>query len=186
MQELLQTTFFWRQIWRVAERESGSPELLEGPVPGSFLATSPEVLSLWNLTAIQRFTASFPIFPGSSPDFSGSSPDFPGGQPLSLGSLTPSPDSQKLSLIFYSEHDLWEGRPKRPATGWRLLALDCLAGPCSFFIALPQTRNVSRRTLCFWLCVCCFFGGWGVRCTIQTGINTSQIPADFLMYLFSY
>ena len=25
-------------------------------------------------------------------------PDFPGGQPLSLGSLTPSPDSQKLSL----------------------------------------------------------------------------------------
>ena len=26
--------------------------------------------------------------------------DFPGGQPLSLGSLTPSPDSQKLSLIL--------------------------------------------------------------------------------------
>ena len=61
--------------------------------PGSFSAASPEVLSLWNLTAIQGF-------PGSSPDFPGSFPDFPGGQPCSLGSLTPSPDSQKLSLKY--------------------------------------------------------------------------------------
>ena len=29
-------------------------------------------------------------------------PDFPGGQPLSLGSLTPSPDSQKLSLNTFA------------------------------------------------------------------------------------
>ena len=72
---------------------------------GSFSVTSPEVLSLWNLTAIQRFPGSFPDFPGSLPDFPGSLPDFPGslpdfprGRPLSLGSLTPSPDSQKLSL----------------------------------------------------------------------------------------
>ena len=106
--------FLWRQIWRVAGRESGSPELLGSPrtspevprnFPGSFSATSPEVLSLWNLTAIQRFPGSFPDFPGSSPDFPGSSPDFPGGQPLSLGSLTPSPDSQKLSAIT-----CWPGR----------------------------------------------------------------------------
>ena len=41
----------------------------------------------------------FPKLPRKSPNFPGSSPDFPGGQPLSLGSLTPSPDSQKLSLI---------------------------------------------------------------------------------------
>ena len=40
---------------------------------------------MWNLIAIQGFP--------------GSLPNFPGGQPLSLGSLTPSPDSQKLSLI---------------------------------------------------------------------------------------
>ena len=66
--------------------------------PGSFSVTSPEVLSLWNFTAIQGFPGSFPDFPGSFPDFPGSVPDFPGGQPLSLGSLTPSPDSQKLSL----------------------------------------------------------------------------------------
>ena len=35
--------------------------------PGRFLATSLEVLSLWNLTAIQGFPGSFPDFPGSSP-----------------------------------------------------------------------------------------------------------------------
>ena len=46
----------------------------------------------------ERFPGSFPDFPGSSPNFPGSFPDFPGGQPLSLGSLTPSPDSQKLFL----------------------------------------------------------------------------------------
>ena len=66
--------------------------------PGSFSATSPVVLSLWNLTAIQGFPGSFQDFPGGSPDFPGGFPDFPGGQPLFLGSLTPSPDSEKLSL----------------------------------------------------------------------------------------
>ena len=102
------------QTWRVAGRESGSPELLGSPrtspevppnFPGSFSATSPEVLSLWNLTAIQRFPRSSPNFPGSSPNFPEvldfpEVPDFPGGQPRSLGSLTPSPDSPNLSLIF--------------------------------------------------------------------------------------
>ena len=41
--------------------------------PGGFSATSPEVLSLWNVTAIQRFPGSFPNFPGSPPNFPGSS-----------------------------------------------------------------------------------------------------------------
>ena len=66
--------------------------------PGSFSATSPEVVSLWNLTAIQRFPGSVPNLPGSSPKLPWKFPDSPGGQPLSLGSLTPWPDSQKLSL----------------------------------------------------------------------------------------
>ena len=70
--------------------------------PGSFWATFPEVLSLWNLTAIQGFPGSFPDFPGSSPNFPGGFPHFPGGQPLFLGSLTPSLDSQKLALSFFS------------------------------------------------------------------------------------
>ena len=83
----------WRQKnWRVAERESGSPELLESPrtspevpqLPRKFFGDFPELLSLWNSTAIQGFPRSFP--------------DFPRDQPLSLGSLTPCPDSQKLSL----------------------------------------------------------------------------------------
>ena len=71
---------FETQIWRVAGKESGCPELLGRPrtspdpnFSGSFSATSPEVLSLWNLTAIQRFPGSFPNFPGSSPNFPGSS-----------------------------------------------------------------------------------------------------------------
>ena len=40
-------------------------------LPRKFSATSPEVLSLWNLTAIQRFPGSSPNFPGSS----GTSPE---------------------------------------------------------------------------------------------------------------
>ena len=104
----------WRQIRRVAGRESGSPELLESPRtspevpqtsldPRSFSATSPEVLALWNLTAIQRFPGSFPDFPGSSPNFPGGFPDFPRGQPLFLGRPdTLSLDSQKLPLKIRS------------------------------------------------------------------------------------
>ena len=56
-----------------------------------------KVLSLWNLTAVQRCPGSSPDFPGSSPDFPGSSPDFPEVNPFS-GSLTPSDGSQELPL----------------------------------------------------------------------------------------
>ena len=57
-------------------RASGKSPDFPGSSPnlrGSFSATAPEVLSLWNLTAIQRFPGSFPNFPGSSPNFPGSS-----------------------------------------------------------------------------------------------------------------
>ena len=43
--------------------------------PGSSPATSPEVLSLWNLTAIQRFPGSLSDFPRTSPNFPGTSPE---------------------------------------------------------------------------------------------------------------
>ena len=63
-------------------------------IPWSAPATSPEVLSLWNSIAIQRFLGSFPDFPatspqcpGSLPDFLGSSPDFPGGYRCNLSTL---------------------------------------------------------------------------------------------------
>ena len=86
---------YWnrRQIRRVAGRESPNFPGSSPNFPRSFSATSPEVLSLWSLTAIQAFPGSFPDFPRS---FSTSASV---GQPLSLGSLTASPDSQKLSLM---------------------------------------------------------------------------------------
>ena len=40
----------------------------------------------------------FPKLPRKFPKLPRKFPDFPGGQALSLGNLTPSPDSQKLSL----------------------------------------------------------------------------------------
>ena len=48
--------------------------------PGSFSATSPEVLSLWNLTAIQG-SRKFPRLPRKFPGLPRKFPDFPGGQP---------------------------------------------------------------------------------------------------------
>ena len=82
-------------FWKVPEVPRKFPKL-----PRKFFGDFPKVLSLWNLTAIQGFPGSFPDFSGSSPDFPGGFPNFPGGQPLRLflGSLTPSLDSQKLSL----------------------------------------------------------------------------------------
>ena len=80
-------------FWDVPGLPRKFPELLR-----KFSATSPEVLSLWNLTAIQRFPGSFPNFPGSSPNFPGSSGTSPEVSPFLWEALTPSPDSQKLSL----------------------------------------------------------------------------------------
>ena len=103
----LQSREYWRQFWRVAGRESGSPELprkfpeLPRKFPEllrKFFGDFPGVLSLWNLTA---FLQRFPEVSQTSPEvprFPGSSRDCPGGLPISLGSLAPSPDSQKLSL----------------------------------------------------------------------------------------
>ena len=69
--------------WRVALGESGSPELLGSP------RTSPEL----SRTSPASFFLSH--FPGSSLTVElNSNPE------LSLGNLTPSPDSQKLSLIL--------------------------------------------------------------------------------------
>ena len=64
-------------FWEVPGLIRKFPEL-----PRKFSATSPEVLSLWNLTAIQRFPGSFPDFPGSSPNFPGSSGTSPEVSPF--------------------------------------------------------------------------------------------------------
>ena len=62
--------FFWRHIviWRVGSQPLPDFPASSPDFPGSSPATSPEVLSLWNLTAIQRFPASFPQSSGSSLD----------------------------------------------------------------------------------------------------------------------
>ena len=78
---------FW-EVPGLPRKFPGLPWKFFGDFPGSSLTVE--------LNSNQRV-------PGSFPDFPGSSPDFPGGQPLSLGSLTPSPDSQKLSLKFFGE-----------------------------------------------------------------------------------
>ena len=64
-------------FWEVPGLPRKFPEL-----PRKFSATSPEVLSLWNLTAIQGFPGSFPGFPGSSPNFPGSSGTSPEVSPF--------------------------------------------------------------------------------------------------------
>ena len=88
---------------------------------GESLGGSQAPPSFWKVPGLPRKFPELPRkflgdFPGSSvtvelssnPEVPRKSPklprkflgDFPGGQPLSLGSLTPSPDSQKLSLKF--------------------------------------------------------------------------------------
>ena len=70
--KILCVYWFFSFPWKVPRLPRKFPEL-----PRKFSATSPEVLSLWNWRAIQRFPGSFPDFPGSFPDFPGGSPDFP-------------------------------------------------------------------------------------------------------------
>ena len=94
----------WRQSWRVAGRESGSPELLGSPRTSPEVPrTSPEVFGDFpgssltvELTGNPEVPRKFPKLPRKFPKLPRKFRDFPGGRALSLGSLTPSPDSQKL------------------------------------------------------------------------------------------
>ena len=101
---------YWRQIWRAACRESGSPELLGSPRTSPEVPrTSPEVFGDFpgspltvELNSNPEVPRKFPKLPRKFPKLPRKFRDFPGGQPLSLGSLTPSPDSQKLSLCQWA------------------------------------------------------------------------------------
>ena len=99
------------QSWRVAGRESGSPELLGSPPTSPEVPrTSPEVFRRlpWKFSryGTKQQSRGSPEVSLTYPDVPQTSPEVPGlprgGQPLSLGSLTPSPDSQELSLIYKS------------------------------------------------------------------------------------
>ena len=67
------------------------PRKFFGDFPGSSLTVE--------LNSNPEVPRKFPRLPRKFPKLPRKFPDFPGGQPLSLGSLTPSPDSQKLSLL---------------------------------------------------------------------------------------
>ena len=80
-------------FWEVPGLPRKFPELPRkffGDFPGSSLTVE--------LNSNPEVPRKFPRLPRKFPKLPRKFPDFPGGQPLSLGSLTPSPDSQKLSL----------------------------------------------------------------------------------------
>ena len=106
----------WRQIWRVTGRESGFPELLGSPRTSPEVPrTSPEVFGDFPGSSLTVELNSNPEVPRKFPKLPRKFRDFPGGQPLSLGSLIPSPDSQKLSLIQFGHPEtLRETQAIRP------------------------------------------------------------------------
>ena len=87
---------------------------------GKPLGGSQASQGFWKLRGLSRGAPHFPAtsltealraidrFPESFPDFPGSSPDLPRAQPLSLGSLTPSDDSQKVPLTSSEELEATE------------------------------------------------------------------------------
>ena len=88
----------WEGV-RLPQASGKSPDFPEVPrtspeVFGDFPGSSPTV----ELNSNPEVPRKFPKLPRKFPKLPWKFPDFPGGQPLSLGSLTPSPDSQNLSL----------------------------------------------------------------------------------------
>ena len=81
---------FWK-VPGLPQKFPRLPRKFFGDFPGSSLTAE-----LNNNTGVPR---KFPKLPRKFPKLPRKFLDFPEGQPLSLGSLTPSPDSQKLSLI---------------------------------------------------------------------------------------
>ena len=71
--------------------------------PGSFRRL-PRKFSHCGTNSNPEVPRKFPKLPRKFPKPPRKFRDFPGGQPLSLGSLTPSPDSQKLSLTVHGLH----------------------------------------------------------------------------------
>ena len=100
---------FWRQIWRVAGRNQAPPNFWEVPglprkspeLPRKFFGDLPGSSLTVELNSNPGVPRKFPRLPRKFSRLPRKFPDFPGGQPLSLGSLTPSPDSQILSLNWF-------------------------------------------------------------------------------------
>ena len=80
---------FW-EVPRLPRKFPELPRKFFGDFPGGSLTVE--------LSSNPGVPRKFPGLPRKFPKLPRKFADFPGGQPLSLGSLTPSPDSQKLSL----------------------------------------------------------------------------------------
>ena len=89
------TPSFW-EVPRLPRKFPELPQKFFGDFPGGSLTVE--------LSSNPGVPRKFPRLPRKFPKLPRKFPDFPGGQPLSLGSLTPSPDSQKLSLNL-GRHD---------------------------------------------------------------------------------
>ena len=74
------------------------PRKFFGELPRKFFGDFPGGSLTVELSSNPGVPQKFPRLPRKFPKLPRKFPDFPGGQPLSLGSLTPSPYSQKLSL----------------------------------------------------------------------------------------
>ena len=103
-------------------------------LPRKFSATSPEVLSLWNLTAIQRFPGSFPNFPGSSPNFPGSSRTSPEVSPFLWEAWHP--------LLTHKNFLWFEVQDACTIARWRAIWLGGLE-PYLWFINGKTLRNLA-------------------------------------------
>ena len=82
-------------FWEVPGLPRKFPKL-----PRKFFGDFPASSLTVELNSNPEVPRKFPKLPRKIPKLPRKFPDFPGGQPLSLESLTASPDSQKLSLIL--------------------------------------------------------------------------------------
>ena len=90
----------WRKtapLKRPIKRSMRLPRKLP-ELPRKFFGDFPGSSLIVELNSNPGFPRKFPGHPRKFPKLPRKFPDFPGGQPVSLGSLTTSPDSQKLSL----------------------------------------------------------------------------------------
>ena len=152
----------WRQIWRVVGGESGSPELLGSPRTSPEVPqTSPEVFGDFPGSSVTVELNSNPEVPRKFPKLPRKFPKLPRGQPLSLGSLTPSPDSQKLPL-------------KNIATlGW------CTRTSCKDTIRTDVITNASLRELTLQFLLCFVLASESFRHCFVTLSKQPQHIQDF-------
>ena len=133
-------------FWEVPGLPRKFPEL-----PRKFFGDFPGRSLTVELNSNPEVPRKFPKLPRRFPKLPRKFPDFPGGQPLSLGSLTPSPDSQKLSLR-------WGGLFRRIASEWLFKTeyFGCFLSNCLEIV--DKCCKLSwRLTLLTWLLSICPF-----------------------------